>query len=147
MGYTEGADILGGTLKAGSQFAAGKERADLERGNADIAAAQVRSEEDAGAYNANLVRQRGAKTTGAQIAATGANNLQQAGTPSQVIGDTARATELSALTTNNNALRRAWGFSVEEASDRTQASLDEQGGILSGIGTAIDTSGQAYKDF
>jgi hypothetical protein len=126
-------------------LAAGGTRANLERANAQIADQQAKSEMDAGAYNANLIRQRGAKVAGQQVASIGANNLQQGGTPSQVVGDTARATELSALTENNNALRRAWGFQVQGASDRTQADLAEQGGILSGIGTLAGTAGSLYK--
>jgi hypothetical protein len=143
MGFTT--DAVGGGIKAGSQIAAGDERAGLERANAQIAGAQAKSEEQSGAYDANLVRQRGAKVAGQQISAIGANNLQQAGTPSTVVADTARATEMSALTTNNNALRRAWGFEVQGASDTEQASLAQQGGILSGIGSLAGTAGSLYK--
>ena len=145
MGFTS--DLVGGGLKAGSQIAAGDTRANLERANADIASAQARSEEESGSYNANLVRQKGAQTMGAQVAAIGANNLQQAGSPSKVVADTARATEMSALTVNNNALKRAWGFQVQGASDIEQASLAKQGGLLSGIGSAIGSAGAAYNDY
>jgi hypothetical protein len=143
MGFST--EAVGGGIKAGSSIAAGDTRAGLERDNAAIADMQAKSEMNAGAYDANLIRQRGEKVAGQQVSAIGANNLQQAGTPATVVSDTARATELSALTTNNNALRRAWGFQVQGASDVEQADLAEQGGMLSGIGSLAGTAGSLYK--
>ena len=61
------------------------------------------------------------------------------------VADTARASELDALQQQNNALRRSWGFEVQGASDRFQAPLAEQGGILSGLGTLANTAGKYYN--
>jgi hypothetical protein len=136
---------LGGAAKAGAQFASGSTRAAEERANESIATEQAESEMKTGAYNANITRQRGAQVVGSQIAAIGGNNLQQGGTPAQVVANTAAANERNTLTVQNNALRRAWGFEVQGASDAFQAKQDEEGGILSGIGTLASTGGSLYK--
>lgn len=139
-----GAQLAGGVVQGISQYESGKTRSELLDTNAEIADAQARSEEEAGAYNANLIRQRGARQMGAQVSAIGANNLQQGGTNQTIVADTARANELDALTTQNNALRRAWGFDVQEESDRFQSGLAEQGGILSGVGSLVKAGGSYY---
>ena len=59
----------------------------------------------------------------------------------------AGATELSALTTQNNALRRAWGFDVQGESDRFQGGLAKQGGILSGVGDLMTGTASAYDKY
>jgi hypothetical protein len=143
MGFST--EAAGQYIKGASSMAAGDTRANLENANAEIASQQAKSEVDAGGYNANLARERTAKTEGAQISAIGANNLQQGGTPSTVVSDTARAGEMNALQINNNALRRAWGFQVQGASDTFQAGLAQQGGILSGIGSDIAAGGDIYR--
>jgi len=132
-------------IRAGADIAAGDTRSNLENANAEIASQQAKSEMASGAYGANLARQRGAKITGQQVSAIGANNLQQTGTPSAVVADTARASEQNALQTQNNALRRAWGFEVQGASDKVQGDLAEQGGILSGIGSLASAGGSIYR--
>jgi hypothetical protein len=135
----------GGIIKAGADIAAGDTRSNLENANAEIASQQAKSEMASGAYGANLARQKGAQIQGQQVSAIGANNLQQTGTPSQVVADTARASEQNALQTQNNALRRAWGFEVQGSSDKTQADLASQGGILSGVGALAGSAGSIYR--
>ena len=136
----------GGTaIKAYSQIKAGDTKASLDNANAAIADQQAKSEIEAGNINANLMRQKGAQVTGQQISAIGANNLTQGGTNAQVVAGTAGATELNVLNTQNNALRRAWGFQVQGASDRTQASLAAQGGMLSGIGSLASGGASLYN--
>lgn len=127
-----------------SQYQAGQQRAQLGRLNAGVADMQARSEMDAGVYNESLVRRRGAAIQGAQINAIGANNLQQAGTPSQIVADTAGANELDALQTRNNALRRAWGFEVQGASDRFQADQASRAGKIALAGSIIGGTAQLY---
>ena len=134
---------LSGSLVSGiSQYESGKTRSELLGVNAEVADAQARSEMQSGGYNASILRQRGARVMGAQIASIGANNLTQGGTNQNVVADTARASELDALTTQNNALRRAWGFEVQGESDRFQAEQSSRGGLLSGLGTIIGGAGQ-----
>lgn len=135
--------LWGTGLTAASDIESSQTKAGLEDANALIAQQQAKSEMAAGSYNANLVRQRGQKVLGSMIASTGANNLQQKGTPVNNQADTARATELSALMTNNNALRRAWGFQVQGASDRYEAGMDRTAGVLNAAGAIVGSKGVA----
>lgn len=144
MGFST--DAVGGGVKAASVYQAGKTKDALEQANASIADQQAKSEMASGSYNANLARLKGKAIQGQQVSAIGANNLQQGGTNATVVADTAGAQEGNALQIQQNALRRAWGFSVQGASDRFQGNLAEQGGILSGIGDLASTAGSLYKD-
>lgn len=117
-----------GLLEGLDKFEAGQTRSQLYRANQQIAIAQARSEAQAGAYNESMVRLRGQALEGQQIANIGANNLQQAGTPSQVVAGTREINEMDALQTRNNALRRAWGFQVQGVSDAFQAAQASRAG-------------------
>jgi len=112
-GLTGAASLLQGA----SQYQAGQTKASLFRANAAVAGAQSQAEQQAGSYNESMQRMKAAALTGQQVAQIGANGLQQRGTPAQVVADTAEVSEMDALQTRNNALRRAWGFQVQEVSD------------------------------
>jgi hypothetical protein len=144
MGMT---NDIGGGIKAASQFTAGRDRDYLEKANESIAQTQAKSEFSAAAYNTNIARMRARSIMGTQVANTGANNLQQGGTPSEVIASTAKTQEANALQIQNNAMRRAWGFEVEGSSDQYQGDQAERGGILSGLGTLASTAGGSYKSY
>jgi hypothetical protein len=120
-----------------SQFEAGQTRSQLFKANAQIATAQGQSEAEAGAENANLIKMRGAAVRGQQVAAIGGNNLQQGGTNAQVVASTAGINEMDALTTRNNALRRAWGFEVQGASDQFQEKQAATAGDYSAVGSIL----------
>jgi hypothetical protein len=139
-GLTASAGLLGGV----ANFEAGQEKASLLRSNAAISSAQVQSEAAAGAYNASAIQRRGAAVMGQQIANTGANNLQQAGTPAQVVASTQELNEMDALQTRNNALRRAWGFAVQGASDLKQADFAATSGDFNAAGTILGGGAKAY---
>lgn len=139
-----GLTAAGGLYGGVSQYEAGQERSSLFRANADIASRQASSEEAAGAFNENVVRRRGAQVTGQQVAAIGANNLTQGGTNAQVVASTAATNELDALTTRNNALRKAWGFKVQEASDEQQSAFASSAGTGNAIGTILGGGAKAY---
>lgn len=141
-GLTGASALLGGV----SQFEAGQERRTLFNANAGIASQQAQSEEAAGAYNESMVRRRGAQVAGQQVAAIGANNLTQGGTNANVVASTAATNELDALNTRNNALRRAWGFKVQEVSDTQQAGFAQSAGIGSGLGTILSGGAKAYTE-
>lgn len=148
MGFDTADDFTaaGGAIKAFSAIGAGNAKDALERQNENIAGQQARSEMESGAYNASLARKKGAAVTGAQVAAIGANNLQMKGTPTDVVASTAAAQEANVLAIQNNALRRAWGFEVQGASDRYQGQLAKRGGMLSGIGDLIGAGGKITDD-
>lgn len=147
MGASTDLDIAGTGLKAGSAIAAGNTKEALERDNVAIADQQAKSELNAGSYNAGLARKKAAMIEGNQIAAIGANNLQQRGTPATVVADTAAAQEGNALNIQNNALRKAWGFEVQGQSDEFQGRQAEVAGILSGIGDLSSGGAKTYDDY
>lgn len=131
-------------MNAYSQYAAGQMSQKLANANSKIAAQQADSEVKAGAYNENLSRQRTAAVEGQQVNDTGAENLTVSGSALRMIGDTARAGEKDALTIRNNALRRAWGFSVQGAGDRYSGQADAASGTLNAAGTLIGGAGRVY---
>lgn len=140
---TFGADLLAGV----GAYEAGKTRSLLYRANASVAAQQAQSEREAGAYGEQMVRMRGAALQGQQVAQIGASNLQQAGTPSQVVASTAMVNEMDALQTRNNALRRAWGFEVQGASDAFQSKQAATAGITRGLGSILSGGAKADEQY
>ena len=140
-GLTGASALLGGV----SQYEAGEEKSRLFRANAGVAGAQAQSEEAAGSYAENAVRMRGAATTGQQVAQIGANNLQQSGTPAQVVASTSEINEMDALQTRNNALRKAWGFQVQQGSDEQQAAFAKGAAPFNAAGTILSGGAKAYS--
>jgi hypothetical protein len=128
-----------------SHYEEGETRSRLYRANEDIARRQAVSEEEAGAYNETMVRMKGQALEGQQVAQIGASNLQQGGTPAQVVASSRMVNEMDALQTRNNALRRAWGFEVQGASDAFQAGYAQRAGDLN-AGGAILTGGAKAMD-
>lgn len=139
-----GLTATGGLLGGVAQYESGQQKRTLFNADAGIAARQAQSEEAAGSYNETIVRQRGAQITGNQVANTGANNLQQTGTPAQVISSTAETNEMDALQTRNNAMRKAWGFQVQQESDLTQAKFAQSAGVFNAAGSILTGGSKAY---
>jgi len=129
------------------QYEAGQTRSQLFRANAGIAVQQAQSEAQAGATNEEAARLRSTALTGQQVAAIGGSNLQQTGTPAQVVASSAEIGEMNALQTRNNALRRAWGFSVQSASDSFQAKQASSAGDFSGAGSILTGGAKALKEY
>lgn len=127
-----------------SQYEAGQTRSQLFRTNADIAMRQGQSEAQAGAYNEEMVRMKGNALVGQQTAQIGAGNLTQGGTSGQVVASTRMINEMDALQTRNNALRRAWGFQVQAASDTFQSEQAQRAGINSGLGSVLAGGAKAF---
>jgi DNA helicase TIP49 (TBP-interacting protein) len=139
-----GLTAAGGLFQGVSQYEAGQEKGSLFRANAGIAAQQFQSEVQAGSENEERVLMKGAQQTGQQVAQIGASNLQQRGTPAQVVASSAVANEMDALTTINNARRRAYGFQVQEVSDQKQASLAREAGDFNAAGSILAGGAKAY---
>ena len=142
-----GLSLAAGFLGGVADYEAGKTRSQLYRANAAIAAQQAQSEREAGAYNEEIIRMKGAALQGQQIANIGASNLQQAGTPSQVVASTAAVNEMDALQTRNNAMRKAWGFQVQGASDNFQSAQASRTAITSGVGSILSGGAKAYDQY
>lgn len=64
-----------------------------------------------------------AQRIGTQQAALAAQGTDLAGSPTDILGDTARAGEQDALTIRSNAAREAWGYQVQGAGFGADASL------------------------
>jgi hypothetical protein len=141
-----GVTAAGGLLQGVGQYEAGQTRSNLFRANASIATAQGESEAEAGATNASMIKMRGAAVEGQQVAAIGANNLQQTGTNANVVASTAAVNEMDALNTRNNAMRRAWGFEVQGASDAFQEKQASSAGDYSAAGSILAGGAKAYKE-
>lgn len=141
-GVTAGAGLLQGV----GQYEAGQTRSQLFKQNAAIAGEQAQSEVQAGADNANRILMKGAQVTGQQVANIGANNLTQGGTNAQVVASTAAVTEMDALTTRNNAMRRAWGFEVQGASDEFQSKQAATAGDYTAAGSILGGASKAYTE-
>lgn len=136
-----------GLMKGVGDYEAGQTRSQLYRTNAAVAGEQAQSELQAGAYNESAVRMRGAATTGQQVAQIGAGNLQQTGTPAQVVASSAAINEMDALQTRNNAMRKAWGFQVQEASDKFQSKEASTAGDFSAVGSILTGGAKATKEY
>lgn len=142
-----GLTAAAGLEKGVGQYEAGQARSRLYNANAQIAGAQAQSEAQAGSYNESIVRMRGQAMTGQQIAQIGASGLQQGGTPSQVVASTAGINEMDALQVRNNALRKAWGFQVQEISDQFQAKEAGRAGTGEALGSILSGGAQASKQY
>lgn len=129
-----------------SRYEAGQERSQLFKANAGIARDQFQSETAAGAANENAVRMRNAARTGQEVAAIGANGLTQGGTNANVVASNAAVGEMDALAVRNNALRRAWGFEVQGASDEMQARFASRGGDFSAADSILTGGAKAYTE-
>lgn len=139
--------LAAGFLSGVGNYEAGKTRSLLFRANASIAAQQARSEQEAGAYNESMVRMRGAALQGQQVAQIGANNLQQAGTPTAVVASSAMINEMDALQTRNNSLRKAWGFQVQQVSDNFQSKQASSAAVTEGVGSILNGGAKAYEQY
>lgn len=142
-GLTAGAGLMQGV----GQYEAGQTRSQLFRTNAAIAGEQAQSEAEAGSVNETAVRMRGQSVQGQQIAQIGAGNLQQGGTPGQVVASSAMINEMDALQTRNNALRKAWGFQVQEVSDNFQSKQASAAGDFQGAGSILTGGAKAYDQY
>jgi hypothetical protein len=139
-GVTGASALLGGV----SQFEAGETKSSLFKANQGVAIAQAQSEEAAGSYNESAQLRRGAAMTAQQINQIGGGNLQQAGTPAQVVASTAEVNEMDALQIRNNAARKAWGFRVQAASDQLQSEFAKSSGDFNAAGTILGGGAKAY---
>lgn len=147
-----GGTLLGafGQIQQGQQQGAMmKYQAQIDRNNAIMADRQA---EDALARGQEEERKHRIKIglfKGQQINAFASNGVTvDSGTPLDVLGDTAEAGELEALTIRNNAAREAWGNRVQGANYRNSASMQTAGaknavtsGYMSAFSTALSGAG------
>ncbi len=135
-GYAAAASIALGAIGTGlsfkgqvdSQAAAGAQQgylAQLSRQRQQIAEQQAADALQRGQVAEQKQRDLTAQRIGTQQAALAAQGTDLEGSPTDILGDTARAGEQDALTLRNNAAREAWGFQVQGAGYGADAALRE----------------------
>lgn len=137
-----GVTAAAGLLQGVGQYEAGQTRSNLFRANAAVAGQQAQSELQAESVNETALRMKQAQVRGEQVAQTGANNLQQVGSPAQVQASTAELNEVDILNMRNNAMRKAWGFQVQEVSDQFQSKQAARVGDFEAVGSILGGAGK-----
>jgi len=111
-----------------AQAAAGAQQgymAQLARQRQQLAEQQARDAVLRGQIAEQKQRDLTAQRIGTQTAALAAQGTDLAGSPTDILGDTARAGEQDALTIRSNAAREAWGYQVQGAGFGADAALRE----------------------
>ncbi len=134
----------GGGMNIAGNFLASRQSADLMRANAGIAGMQALSEEQAGAMQAEMYRQRLNQTIGRQTASVGGANITQSGSALRSIATTASLGSQDIARTQLNASRKAWGFQVQQTGDLYRANQDTAAGNMNALGGLITTGAKAY---
>jgi hypothetical protein len=108
------------------QAAAGAQQAYLaqqSRQRAMILDQQAQDAIQRGDVAADRQRTVTAQRIGTQTAALAGQGTDLSGSPSDILGDTAKAGELDASTIRANAAREAWGYKAQEAGATADASM------------------------
>jgi hypothetical protein len=112
-----------------AQAAAAESEAQLSEFNAGVADLQAKDAIERGAEQESRFRTQVKGLIGTQRAGQASGNVDvNYGSTVDVQADTARLGELDALTLRTNAMREAWGYSVEAADLRTRAEITRKGG-------------------
>ncbi len=118
-----GIGVLG---QMNAQAAAGAQAnymAQLARQRQQVADQQARDARQRGDVAVQRQRDLTAQRIGTQTAALAAQGTDLEGSPTDILGDTARAGEHDALTLKANAAREAWGYRVQGAGFGADAAL------------------------
>lgn len=135
---------FGGGMKALGTIQAGKASANLMNANAAIAGDQSRSTIQAGAEQAELLRQTFAQKMGRQVASVGGSGLTMSGSPLRAIENTASFNARDIAQTQLNASRKAWGYDIQQQGDLYKAREDKAATINNTLGGLITTGARAY---
>jgi hypothetical protein len=112
------AQLAGAGMQAYSQAQYGRQAQDLGNLRAGVAGAQATSATQQGSEQEVLERQRLAQVTGAQEAQVGSSGIATSGSALKVMESTRLLASQDIMRTRMNAARTAWGFRVDQASDR-----------------------------
>ena len=135
---------MSGLYGAHSQREAGKMNAQMASENARQADAAALDATQRGAAEANKHRQNARRMIASQNAALAANGLDiSSGSALSQTTDTAALGEVDARTATDNALREAYGYSVNGANYRTQASMADAQSRNAAAGTLLTTGANA----
>jgi hypothetical protein len=142
-----GASFLG---QMNQQAAAGAQQSYLAqqaRQRQMIADQQANDAKQRGEVNVQRQRDITAQRIGTQRAALAAQGTDLEGSPTDILGDTARSGEFDALTLRNNAAREAYGYQVQGAGFGADAAMREsfQPSYL-GAGASLLTGASSLAD-
>ncbi len=123
--------LAGVGIQAFSQIQAGRFNSAVEEGNADIAEARGRDAVARGRVAEDRRRLEGSQLVGRQRAQQAASGvIVDEDSAALQIEDTARTTELDALTIRSNAQREKFGFDVEAQSAKARAKQARNRSVL-----------------
>lgn len=132
-------------MQAYSQYQNGKYQSAVANQNANIADAQAQDSINRGNAQAEEVRRRNAQAAGAQAATAAANGGDLAsGSNLDIFGDTAQFGMLDVKTAINNAQREAFGYQVQAANARAEASAARSQGRFGAMTTLLTAPLDAY---
>lgn len=140
-----GAMLALGGLQAYNQYQTGKYESAVANQNADIAESQAQDSINRGNAQADEVRRRNRQAAGTQAATMGATGSDlSTGGALDIFGDTAQFGALDAMTTVNNAQREAYGYEVQAANYKAQASSARKQGNTGAMTTLLTSPLKAY---
>ncbi len=139
------ASIAISAMQAYNQHQQGKYAKAVANQNADIAEAQAEDAVNRGNIAADQRRREMRQRQGTQAATMGATGADlSTGGALDIFGDTAQFGALDALTTVNNAQREAYGYEVQAANYKAQASASRKQGNMGAFTTLLTAPLQAY---
>lgn len=145
-----GLGVMGQAQQAQSQQAMYGYQAAVARNNQIQADRMATDSEERGRIAEDRARLRTRALAGTQTAALAGQGTDLAGSPTDILGDTAAAGETDALTVRNNAARKAWGYRTKgvEFGNEIGLATSRQGssGPLPGVGASLIAGAGSVAD-
>ncbi|WP_227895016.1 hypothetical protein [Escherichia coli] len=140
-----GAMLAMSGIQAYTQYQQGKYASKVAEANADIATAQANDAINRGNAEAEQRRRETRQRLGTQAATMGATGADlSTGNALDIFGDTAQFGALDSLTTVNNAQREAYGYQVQVANYKAEASSARKQGNVGAATTLLTAPLKAY---
>lgn len=140
-----GVALFSGVSGAASQYQAGKDNASIAKANAKVMDYSANEAIDTGNSNAAQSRQQARKALASQTAALASNGVDiSSGTSLNLLGDTAAAGEMDALTTVHNSLKEAYGYKQQALNYRNEAVLARRQGNANAMSTLLTGGINSY---
>jgi hypothetical protein len=135
--------IMGAAAAKGvSGLMAGGAEAKIAETNADLARRDAANALQLGATQAGQIRAKGSQLASEQKVALAASGVDPS-SAGNLFASTASGAELDALTAKNNAVKKAWGFETEAATQDVQASMARRKSYLGLLTGGLDAASSA----
>lgn len=146
MCSTESVTLVGGMVKAGALFQAGREEQASSKSAQQQANMQAEAALRRGQWEAMRTRREAERLMGRQVAVAAATGADPgSGSALDIQVGTARIAEADAQAQKANAFLEAQGYRLEALSYRRRARAAAHGGLLSGTGELLGAIGTAYE--